>query len=204
MSRKDFLRQLEALLRDIPENERREALEYYNNYFEDAGPDREAQIIQELGSPRKVADSIKRDLFGENYEDIKRERQQREDRTTRNVLIAVIVVLTFPLWIGIVGAVFGILVAAVAIVFALALCIVAIVAAFFIAGFVMAGIGLGRIFTGFFADGLVIVAIGMLMLAVSILGLIAIVWAVGKLFPWAVRGVVALCKKPFKKKGVMI
>ena len=195
---------MEALLRDIPENERREALEYYNNYFEDAGPDSESEIIQELGSPRKVADSIKRDLFGENYEEVRRERQQREDRTTRNVLIAVIVVLTFPFWIGIVGLAFGVLVAAVAFVFAFALCIVAIVSAFFIGGFVMTGIGLGRIFTGFCADGLVIVAIGMLMLAASILGLLVIGWAAVKLFPWTVRGIVALCKKPFKKKGVIL
>ena len=66
MNREEFLRQLEQLLRDIPESERREAIEYYQNYFEDAGPEREAEIIEELGSPYEVAESIKKDLFGEN------------------------------------------------------------------------------------------------------------------------------------------
>ena len=79
MNRNEFLRQLERLLCDIPENERREAIEYYQNYFEDAGPEKEAQIIEELGSPQEVAASIKRNLFGEDYEDydfVKEKKQQ--------------------------------------------------------------------------------------------------------------------------------
>ena len=56
MNRIGFLRQLEELLRDIPDNERREAMEYYRNYFDDAGPENEQKIIEELGSPAKVAE----------------------------------------------------------------------------------------------------------------------------------------------------
>ena len=37
MNRTEFLEQLERLLWDIPESERKEALEYYQDYFEDAG-----------------------------------------------------------------------------------------------------------------------------------------------------------------------
>ncbi len=60
MNRQEFLRQLAQLLEDIPEAERREALEYYNNYFDDAGPENEAQVIQELGGdPKKAAASLK-------------------------------------------------------------------------------------------------------------------------------------------------
>lgn len=62
MNRKEFLGQLERLLWDIPEQERREALEYYSNYFEDAGEENESGVIQELGSPGKVAAIIKADL----------------------------------------------------------------------------------------------------------------------------------------------
>lgn len=60
MNRQEFLRQLAQLLEDIPEAERREALEFYNNYFDDAGPENEAQVIQELGGdPKKAAASLK-------------------------------------------------------------------------------------------------------------------------------------------------
>ena len=62
MSRKEFMEQLERLLGELPEQERREALEYYNGYFDDAGEEQEAAVIQELGSPGKVAAMILADL----------------------------------------------------------------------------------------------------------------------------------------------
>ena len=37
MNRKEFMRQLELLLSDISEDERREALDYYESYFDEAG-----------------------------------------------------------------------------------------------------------------------------------------------------------------------
>lgn len=62
MNRMQFMRELSRLLSDISEAEREEALEYYENYFEDAGAEREAEVIRELGSPGKVAAIIKADL----------------------------------------------------------------------------------------------------------------------------------------------
>lgn len=59
MNRKEFLKQLEELLSDIPEAERRDAMNYYQNYFDDAGVEQEQTILEELGSPEKVAESIK-------------------------------------------------------------------------------------------------------------------------------------------------
>ena len=62
MNRKEFLAQLSRLLWDIPEADRKDALEYYENYFEDAGEENEPSVIQELGSPGKVAAIIKAGL----------------------------------------------------------------------------------------------------------------------------------------------
>lgn len=62
MNRTEFLEQLERLLWDIPESERAAALEYYEDYFEDAGEENEGKVIQELGSPGKVAAIIRADL----------------------------------------------------------------------------------------------------------------------------------------------
>jgi uncharacterized membrane protein len=58
----EFLKELEELLYDISYEERLEALSYYENYFDDAGIDREQIIISELGSPANVAAIIKADL----------------------------------------------------------------------------------------------------------------------------------------------
>ncbi len=64
MNRNDFMRQLEMLLSDITPNERKEALQFYNDYFDDAGAENEQAVIKALGSPAKVAASIKSDLMG--------------------------------------------------------------------------------------------------------------------------------------------
>ena len=67
MTRNEFLKQLEALLKDLPEHDRQDAMAYYEDYFEEAGPENEAALIQKLGSPHKVAETIKCETgFGEN------------------------------------------------------------------------------------------------------------------------------------------
>lgn len=68
MNRLEFMTELTALLQDMPVEEREEALQYYNDYFEDAGIDRESEVIRELGSPKKVSDMLHADLEGQNDE----------------------------------------------------------------------------------------------------------------------------------------
>ena len=62
MNREEFMAKLKALLGDIPADEREEALQYYEDYFDDAGADNEAEVIRELESPQRVAAMIKNDL----------------------------------------------------------------------------------------------------------------------------------------------
>lgn len=58
MTRQEYMQQLAALLAAMPEAERRDALDYYEEYFDAAGPEKESQTIQELGSPQNVAEKI--------------------------------------------------------------------------------------------------------------------------------------------------
>lgn len=58
MTRQEYMQQLAALLAAMPEAERQDALDYYEEYFDAAGPEKEAQTIQELGSPQNVAEKI--------------------------------------------------------------------------------------------------------------------------------------------------
>lgn len=62
MNRAEFMRQLENLLQNISQTEREEALQYYNDYFDDAGAENEQEVIEALGNPARVAETIKRDL----------------------------------------------------------------------------------------------------------------------------------------------
>lgn len=62
MTRTEFMDQLAGLLQRIPDAEREEALQYYNDYFDDAGPENEQKVIEELGTPGRVAENIRREL----------------------------------------------------------------------------------------------------------------------------------------------
>lgn len=62
MNRAEFMSRLAALLQDVPLAEREEAIQYYNDYFDDAGEGNEAGVIAALGSPEELAKSIKAGL----------------------------------------------------------------------------------------------------------------------------------------------
>ncbi|WP_028044572.1 DUF1700 domain-containing protein [Candidatus Stoquefichus massiliensis] len=64
MDRKQFMRELEFLLQDISDEERQEALDFYENYFDEAGTSHEQKVISELGDPARVAAIIKDGLKG--------------------------------------------------------------------------------------------------------------------------------------------
>lgn len=135
MNRAEFMRQLEILLQDISFSERKEALQYYDDYFNDAGAENEQDVIAALGSPARVAQTIKKELnggSGENvYEKTSANRNEivkygqsakgeengpnNEGNKTKNqlstemiVLIVVLCVLASPILLGGVSGVLGI------------------------------------------------------------------------------------------------
>ncbi len=61
MTKYEFLGDLSRLLKDLPEEERKQALHYYEDYFADAGEDNEQEVLNELGSPENIAELIKAD-----------------------------------------------------------------------------------------------------------------------------------------------
>lgn len=223
MNKQEFLRQLEMLLQNIPTSEREEAMEYYRNYFEDAGPEKEEDIIQELGSPEKVAESIRKDIFGEqinSYQSAKGEgasgaeqvhystydssKEAKRNKTQRNILLALLLIFTFPIWIGVVAAIFGLSLGLVGTLFGMIVAGVALVFSGFIAGFVLIGVGIAKIFVGFPAVGIMVFGSGLIALALSVLGVLVMAWIFGGLLPWIGRGIGALFRKIFgrKMKGV--
>ena len=54
MNKESFLKQLEYLLSDLPEEEKRDALDYYRDYLEDAGSEeaRGAGVLRQPGADR--------------------------------------------------------------------------------------------------------------------------------------------------------
>ena len=64
MNRETFLRELEYLLQDMGEEERADALAYYRDYLDEAGPENEEKVIREFGSPERVAAMIRASIDG--------------------------------------------------------------------------------------------------------------------------------------------
>ena len=69
MTREEFLQRLDkALLAQVTEEERTEAIQFYEEYFSEAGPEQEEAVLAELGSPEKVAAIIKANVPGSRAE----------------------------------------------------------------------------------------------------------------------------------------
>lgn len=62
MEKVAFMNRLKDLLADLPESERIEALQYYEDYFSDAGAEHEQEVVNELGSPEALAAAIHKEI----------------------------------------------------------------------------------------------------------------------------------------------
>ena len=186
------------MLSDISEEERDEAIAFYRGYFEEAGVENEAFILEELGSPEKIAEAIKRDLGMITTSDRTQAKGEEEEKKKRDriiiALVIVIGILTSPGWlgipIGILGTIFGVLAA-----------LIAATVAMFTVGFVLAGLGITMAAEISTAAGLFFVGAGLLALAIAVLFLLADAAVFGKFIPWVWKSIRRLWKKFFAKKG---
>ncbi|MGT2958261.1 hypothetical protein A9Q68_07945 [Streptococcus bovimastitidis] len=58
MTRTEYLAELQNQLRKLPQDDFQEAMDYFTEYFDEAGPENEAQVITDLGSPKEAASEI--------------------------------------------------------------------------------------------------------------------------------------------------
>ena len=58
--RYEFMERLRALLMDLPQSVREEALQYYRDYLDDVGKEKEKAALKALGSPEQAAEDIRR------------------------------------------------------------------------------------------------------------------------------------------------
>ena len=59
MNRKEFLKDLRRALEHLPFEERENAVAYYEEYLDEAGPENEAEAIRGFGSPASIAASLR-------------------------------------------------------------------------------------------------------------------------------------------------
>lgn len=223
MNREQFMRQLECLLQNISPAEREEALQYYNDYFDDAGVENEKDVIEALGSPAKVAENIKRDLYGSGYADNMYQREVNHNRnvstytqpTWQNqpaqeksklptwaiVLIVISCVVLSPVWVPVLASVVSFLLGLIVSWFSMIL-------GFGVASVVLFAIAIVILFVGIpacvgsVAGGLLVIGIGLLIAGIGVLFLMLTVAMAGIATPAIIRGITALWHKLFDKKAV--
>lgn len=223
MNRIEFMLELAALLQDVPVEERTDAMQYYNDYFDAAGEENEQKVISELESPKKVAEKLKAGLdgrsdlggaFTENgYQDFQfdsrkmpvsgeypYEQSRSEERGTyeneKHNRTAKVILLAAIILIGA-----PIVIAIIGVIFGVVIGIVAAVAgigmgtiAILISGIFTAGVGIVHMFTAV-GEGLLVSGIGLLLTAVGLLGSMAVLWVILKVVPFLFQGAVNICRK---------
>lgn len=123
----EYLDELRRYLRKLPPDDFDSAMEYFTEYFEEAGTENEAQAIRDLGTPKEAASEILQNLLHDDD-------SARKKDTARTLKIAAIAMLLSPL--GWLGLFFGgiLLVVAAAMSFAIIISAVAMDAALFYSG----------------------------------------------------------------------
>lgn len=114
MTRTEYLNQLETYLMKLPQADRIEAMDYFKELFDDAGPEGEEELIASLGSPKEAAHDILTTLLD------KKINGENSNKNNRQVLqIAILALLAapigIPVGIGLLMAIIGIFIAAVSV-----------------------------------------------------------------------------------------
>lgn len=183
-NKEEYLKELENLLKVLPEIERQNALKYYEEYFSDAGKENELSVISELGNVNLLADKI----IGE--ESFKEQEVVEESKKVRNrknaitlLLLIALLVFGIPVLLPVAASVLGVT-------FALACAGIGIC----IAGIVCFGVAISLVINNLFA-GILAFGISFILLALGIALSIAIVFLGVKVIPFGIRWLVNVCKK---------
>lgn len=75
MTRTEYMEQLEKHLKKLPHKEYFEAINFFNEYFDEAGPEREADIIEELGSPKEAASELINNILNKQIQEDKENKE---------------------------------------------------------------------------------------------------------------------------------
>lgn len=178
MNRSEFFRNLELELFRMPAEERQAALDYYHEYFDDAGEENEQKVLEELGSPNQLAAKIKADSAIRQLDAEKRPTVKKGISAVWLVILAIFAApIALPLAIGGAMLAIGIIAALIGILAALIIG----VAALFFGGIVVVVAG-AAIITTSLPVATYTIGVGLAVLGFTILAGILVVLAARGMF----------------------
>ena len=133
MNRNEYMKELQQALNHLPKAEREEALSYYNEYFDDAGPEREAGVMEELGDAKGIAAQIVKEVALKRLAEPKPEKAARKGLSTLWIVLLALCAAPIGLPLLLAVVIFGL---------AMVIMVFSIFAALLICGFVFVAVGI--------------------------------------------------------------
>lgn len=196
MNKEQYLNTLKLNLKNMPTQEVEDILQYYEEYFEDAGSENEAEVIEELGNPRALANKLNAEAILENIDNKQEDKNVKSTGKISSLWILIAAVCTSPIWfpvgIALASVIFSLVIAAFAVLGSFGITAVALV----VAGIMSVVAGIIAIPAGI-ADAMIAIGIGIFATGFGCVFL-AIVLALIKLL---YSGIVGICRLLIRKKG---
>lgn len=186
MTKTEYMKTLSHKLRRLPKEDYDRAIEYFEEYFAEAGAENEQQAVTDLGTPEEAAKTLIMDLAAQNI----KEKPQTVKRGLSTLWIAVLAVCSAPITLPIAICIL-------AVIAILLVCIAMCIGCAVISAAAFAASGILSIIGGIFllfqsvGNGLATIGFGMFITGASTL----LVYAAVLLFKWFIRKISILLGK---------
>ncbi len=201
MDKQTFLRRLEEGLRQLPPEEREDILAYHREYFQDAGPEQEAKVIQELGDP----DLLARRLLSEYGEQppasppppppSQPQPEAPKKKRPSGVLVAILAVLAAPIALPLAAALGAVAIALAVAALSVALVLMAVIVGVLVTGFALVVLGVSALAL-YPPAALVVLGAGLVCCGLGLFGVMPVVLLIQAMF----RGLANLFRKAFSRR----
>lgn len=207
MTRQEYMEQLKKYLKRLPKEDYENAIEYFSEYFDEAGPQKEQQVMKELGEPKEAARELLLNLLQESVEndqDIVEEKAAVQPEAASGgkkrspgkiILLAILVLCASPvslaLLVGVLAVLLAVVVTATAVIFSLGITSIAATAG----GIVTVGFGATLVLKSA-AAACMMVGGGFLMTGLGILAGLLTVY----ICKWCANGIGRLVNRFVRKK----
>ena len=201
MDKQTFLRRLEEGLRQLPPEEREDILAYHREYFQDAGPEQEAKVIQELGDP----DLLARRLLSEYGEQppasppppppSQPQPEAPKKKRPSGVLVAILAVLAAPIALPLAAALGAMAIALAVAALSVALALMAVIVGVLVTGIALVALGVSALAL-YPPAALVVLGAGLVCCGLGLFGVMPVVRLIQAMF----RGLANLFRKAFSRR----
>lgn len=164
MTKNEYMKTLSHNLRRLPKEDFDRALEYFEEYFAEAGEENEEQAIQDLGSPEEAAKELITTLAAKNVT----EPPTTVKRGISAVRVGILGICAAPIALPLIAMLLLLALMLVLVIFMCVLCVFLFAVSLLASGIIATGGGLALIFSSF-ANGLATVGVGLVFIGIGLI-----------------------------------